>query len=105
MRLPHVRLTVRKAMASIVILAICLAGIKGAYHPRLYSETVVIKVMPSADRTSEVMTAHARRLVGPEVLGAASLDPRLATLHRPLFAADPNKPIHTMPVPHGYMLI
>jgi hypothetical protein len=86
-------------MASILILAACLAAIKENYRAPLYGETVIIKVLPLADRTAEGMAAHARRLVSPENLRRASLDPRLAGLQQPLRAGDPDEPIGSSPGP------
>ncbi len=102
MRLPHCRPTVRRAMASIVVFAVCLAAVRGNYRARLYGDAAVVKVLPVADRTPEGMATHALRLVSPEILRRASLDPRLSTLHQPLRAADPDEVIGSSPGPTVY---
>ena len=102
MRLPHCRPTVRRSMASIVVFAACLAAIRGNYRARLYGDMAIVKVLPVADRTPEGMAAHARRMVALENLRRASLDPRLAGLHQPLRAGDPDEVIGSLPGPQVY---
>jgi hypothetical protein len=102
MRLPYCRFTVRRAMASIVVLAALLVAIKGNYQARLFGDGAIIQVLALADRTPEGMAAHARRIVSPENLRRASLDPRLSGLHRPLRAANPDEVIGSSPGPQVY---
>jgi hypothetical protein len=58
-----------------------------------------------ADRTPEIMTAHARQLVTPKILDAASLDPRLSNSHRPIHSANPDKFIQENPIPKVYVTV
>ena len=102
MHLPYCRFTVRRTMATIVVFAACLAAIQGNYQARLYSDTSVVKILSVADRTPERMAAHARRLVSPEILSHASLDPRLSGLHQPLRAGDREEVIGSSPGPQVY---
>jgi hypothetical protein len=60
MRLPHCRPTVRTAMASIAVLAACLAAIRENYRARLYCDMAIVKVLPVADRTPEGMAPGSR---------------------------------------------
>lgn len=105
MSLPYCGPTVRRGMASIVVFAVCLAAIRGNYRPRLYGDTAVLKVLTVAGRTPEGMAAHARRLVSPEILSRASLDPRLSGLHQPLRVGDPEEVIGSSPGPQVYALV
>ena len=102
MHVPYCRLTVRKTMASIVVFGVCLATIRLNYRARLYGDTSVVKILSVAERTPECMSAHARRLVSPEILSHASLDPRLSGLHRPLRAGDREEVIGSSPGPQVY---
>jgi hypothetical protein len=92
-------------MASIVVFAVCLAAIRGNYRARLYGDIAVLKVLSEADRSPKAMAAHARRLVSPEILRRASLDPGLSGLHQPLRAGDPHEPIGSSPGPQVYVYV
>ena len=102
MHLPYCRPTVRRTMASIAVFAVCLAAIRLNYRARLYGDTSVVKILSLADRTPEGMAAHARRLVSPEILSHASLDPQLSGLHQPLRAGDREEVIGSSPGPQVY---
>src|SRR4051812_40540805 len=91
MKAPKIRarFSIIRLFIALMILAIFLAMIKRAYHPRTYGADVELDVVVLADRTEATMKTHAERLVSPAILEATLSDPRLSARKRFRVASDP----------------
>ena len=88
-----------RAVVGIAAFAALLAVIRASYESPLYCEGTEILVIPRADRNPVDMEAHARRLESPELLAAASVDPRVAALRRPIRVPAPDEILNALTGP------